>query len=120
MQELADWRAEMHASIPAVPAEPVVVPEGEVPDVWTDIVSAFPFIVSYNKKCHKVLVGYPEHPSLWRSKCGWPFGYSDVAKPAHKLPAYHKSMCERCCKAERVAAMASAESRVREVGGDAL
>ena len=119
MQELAKWRADVHASIPAETAEPAEVTEDEVPVCWNTVVSAFPFVYSYKQKCHRVLVGYPQHPSTWRSKCGSPFGFSSVAKPAHKLPACHKSICERCCRVERAAAMAAAESRVREVGGDA-
>ena len=121
MQELSQWRAEVHASIPDEPAEPAEVMVDEVPDRWSEeVVTSFPYVVSDRKKCHRVLVGYPEHPSRWRSKCGWPFGFSGVATPAHNLPAHHKPICERCCKTERAAALAAAESRVREVGGDAL
>ena len=109
----------MQASIPAEPAVPAEAPEGEVPMCWNSIVAEFPFVYSINDKCHKVRVGFPEHPSRWRTFGSWPFGKSDVARSAQSLPACHKSICERCCIVERAAAKATAESRVLEVGGDA-
>ena len=121
IEEFAQWRAEVHASVPSDPSEPAIVLVDEVPDKWTAGVKAsFPYGVSARKKFHRVLVGYPDHPGTWRTKCGWPFGFSAVATPAHKLPAHHKSICERCCKAERAAALAVAVSRVHEVGGTVL
>ena len=79
MQELIEWRASLQASIPAEPAGPAEAPEGEVPTCWNSIVAEFPFVYSINDKCHKVRVGFPEHPSRWHTFCSWPFGKSDVA-----------------------------------------
>ena len=79
----------------------------------------FPFVKSIRATSHKVVVGYPEHPRRWPAKCGWQFGLADVAWPIMELPTCHKAICDRCFKAEKEAARAVAEVRVREVGVDA-
>ena len=79
----------------------------------------FPYVKSIRATCHKVVVGYPEHPCHWRAKCGWQFGFADVARPLMELPTCHKAICDRCFKAEKEAAKAVAEQRVCEVGVDA-
>ena len=117
VQSLADWRAAFNAAVPSETVAPVDTADVEIPAVWDNICSAFPYVLSDRSKCHKVTVGYPAHPSTWRTQCGWPFGLAEVATPAQSLPACHKSICERCCKLEKAAVKASAESRVREVGG---
>ena len=83
---------------------------------WTDVDEFFPFVSSIRGRCHKVAVGHPEPPWNWVSKCGWPFGISEVAHPVFKLPACYKQICERCLRAEREAAREGAESLVLEVG----
>ena len=116
LRELAEWRSTFKASVPEVPVEPVGELLDEVPPSWNSIDTAFPFVFSTRDKCHRVEVGYPNHPSTWRSKCGWTFGFSDVARPVLSLPACHKSICDRCCRKERAATKELAESKVREVG----
>ena len=71
--------------------------------------STSPFVKSVRAKCHKVVIGYPDNPRRWRTKCGWQFGVSDVARPVHKLPVCHKAICETCFKTEKEAARAEAE-----------
>ena len=117
VQDLAEWRAAFNAAVPPETVAPVDTADVEIPAIWDDVRAAFPYVLSDRSKCHKVVVGYPAHPSTWRTQCGWPFGLAEVATPALSLPACHKSICERCCKVEKAAVKASAESRVLEVGG---
>ena len=116
LRELTEWRSTFKASVPDAPVEPLGELLDDVPPCWDSIDAAFPFVLSIRDKCHRVEVGYPNHPSTWRSKCGWAFGFSDVARPVLSLPTCHKSICDRCCKRERAAAIAVAESKVGEVG----
>ena len=106
----------------SAPADQVVEANGEAEIVPTTMASVdyyFPFVRSIRATCHKVVVGYPEHPRHWRAECGWQFGFSEVARPLMELPTCHKAICDRCFKAEKEAAKAVAEQRVREVGVDA-
>ena len=104
-------------SPPPVPVPAVISPEASVPAVWDRIDTAFAYVISVRSKCHKVAVGYPQHPREWRSCCGWAFGIADVARPVLSLPACHKLICERCLPVEREAARAESAANVREVGG---
>ena len=92
VRELEEWRAAFSASIPAEPAAPAETVDEEIPNCWDSVQAVFPFVYSNRDKCHKVVMGYPHHPRTWRTKCGWPFGFSDVAEPAQKvagLPQVH-------------------------------
>ena len=104
------------AAVPSTAVEPAPVPAEEASAQWSHVDGFFPFVMSSHNRCHKVVVGYPEPPWNWNTKCGWPFGISDDARPVHKLPACHKQICERCLRAEREAARTGTESKVLEVG----
>ena len=116
IRALEDWRNEVRSNVPASAVAPVDTAQSDVPIDWTPVRAAFPYVFSDREKCHRVSVGYPDHPRAWKTHCGWPFGIADVATPGRKLPACHKSICERCLKAEHEAVKAAAESRVREAG----
>ena len=72
---MVEWRSTFKASVPEVPVEPLCDVFDEVQPCWDSIDAAFPFVFSIRDKCHRVEVGYPNHPSTWRSKCGWAFGF---------------------------------------------
>ena len=114
--ELCEWRATFVNTMPETTVEPAPVPEGVVPGHWGDVAESFPFVSSSHGRYHKVAVSHPEPPWNWVTRCGWPFGISDVARPVYKLPACYKQFCERCLGAEREAAREGAESLVLEVG----
>ena len=117
-QELMAWRSTFTATVPIEPATPAVVdPIAVVPQECKDINFVFPYVLSIRNRCHVVATGYPDNPRDWRTKCGWPFGVSHVARPALSLPECHKMLCEISLKAEKEAAKERAESKVREIGG---
>ena len=117
LRALQEWRTTVANSPPPVPVPVVISPEASVPAVWDRIDTAFTYVISVRSKCHKVAVGYPQHPREWRSCCGWAFGIADVARPVLSLPACHKLICERCLPVEREAARSESAANVREVGG---
>ena len=104
--------APLECVAPAVPAP------DDILEHWLAVAQIFPYVSSAFDKVHRVVVGYPEHPRLWRTRCGWPFGMSEVAVPAVSMPRCHLAMCEPCCKVERGVAKAEAAIRVSEVGVD--
>ena len=119
LRELAELRRNVAKAAPPDQISPASVTVDDVPAHWASVVCWFPFVSSTRAKVHRVVVGYPENPRHWRSECGWQFGISEVAHPVLRLPECHKAMCDRCFKAEKEAAKAVAEQRVREVGVDA-
>ena len=114
---LQEWRAAVTHAPPLPPTPVVIDPEAVVPRSWSEITSSFAYVISIRGKCHKVEVGYPAHPRDWKSKCGWPFGFSDVAVPVQKIPACHKLICARCLPRQGGATRIDSESKVLEVGG---
>ena len=118
IEELQLWRASAVAALQpstVAPAEPIAE---AVPANWATIGAFFPYVNSIRSRTHKVSIGYPEPPRAWRTVCGWAFGVSDVARPVLSSPACHKSICERCLKAEREQAKMRAKSSVLEVKED--
>ena len=91
----------------------------DVPAHWASVESAFPYVSSIRAKIHRVAVGYPENTRRWRTDCGCQFGISKGQRAVLSLPACHKTICDRCFKAEKEVAKTEAEVRVREVGADA-
>ena len=121
MLELQAWRATVFASIPSEPVGPIVVASAaEVLQELDDVTSSIPYVLSMRDKHHMVAIGYPDDPRAWRTKSGWFFGLSSVARPVHDLPTCHKLICDRCLGAERDAAKLRAESRVCEAGCGSL
>ena len=118
LRELGELRELVTTAAPLENVTPAVPPPDDIPDHWLAVAQAFPYVSSAFDKVHRVVVGYPEHPRLWRTQCGWPFGLSDVAVPAVSMPRGHVSMCERCFRVERRVAKAEAAIRVSEVGVD--
>ena len=110
------FRTRSPATNPVAPAE--LLPD-EVIENWANVVTFFPYVTSIRTKTHTVSVGYPAPQRDWRTIRGWPFGISEVAKPVLSLPTCHKSMCERCLKAEREEARMCARASVLGVGEDA-
>ena len=114
--DLRAWRTSFIDAMPETAVEPAPVPDDEVPKHWDGVNRSFPYVSSIRGRCHQVAVGHPEPPWNWVTRCGWPFGISDVARPVYKLPTCYKLMCERCLRVERGAARGGAESLVLEVG----
>ena len=116
VRALEDWRKEVASTIPAASVAPVDTAEAEIPIDWDSVCKIFPYVFSDRERCHKVVVGYPNHPRDWKTQCGWPFGIAKVAELGDTLPACHKSICERCLLDEREAVKAAARSRLHEAG----
>ena len=109
------WRA---SALAALPLTPIADAEAVTANRST-IEALFPYVSSIKTRTPKVSIGYPKPPRDWRTVRGWAFGVSDVARPVLSLPTCHKSICERCLKAEREEARMRAEASVLEVGEDA-
>ena len=116
LNELQAWRSSLASALPATPVAEAEALDDDILPNWAAVDAAFPSVSSIREKCHLVTIGYPAHPRDWHTKCGWPFGLSDVAHPVLSLPVCHKSICDRCLRYGKEAAKALAESRVREVG----
>ena len=114
--DLRAWRSSFIDAMPGTAVGPAPVPDDEVPKHWDDVNRSFPYVSRIRGRCHQVAVGHPEPPWNWVTRCGWPFGISDVARPVYKMPTYYKQMCERCLNVERGAARKGALSLVLEVG----
>ena len=83
LSELAEWRTSLAASTLADQVVEANVEAEVVPTTMASVDYYFPFVRSIRATCHKVVVGYPEHPRHWRAKCGWQFGFSEVARPTN-------------------------------------